>query len=149
MQEPQFVAIDAHDRYSQGGDPFGQDWVPAECDVSIRPGWFWHASESPKSAQTLLDIYYKSVGRNCLLLLNVPPNSSGLISDEDIQVLREFNKLRKSIFSHNVANSSAVSASSTRRGIVDSQFDSVNVLEEGMFGIKVSILMNYFKRHDK
>ncbi|XP_057479640.1 alpha-L-fucosidase 1-like [Actinidia eriantha] len=41
-------------RYSQGGDPYGHDWVPAECDVFIRPGWFWHASQSPKSAQTLL-----------------------------------------------------------------------------------------------
>ncbi|PSR86562.1 Alpha-L-fucosidase [Actinidia chinensis var. chinensis] len=124
---------DTDPKYSQEGDPFGQDWVPAECDVSIRPGWFWHASESPKSAQTLLDIYYKSVGRNCLLLLNVPPNSSGLISDEDIQVLQEFNKLRKSIFSHNLATSSAVWASSTRQGIVDSQFESVNVLEEGIY----------------
>lgn len=88
-----------HDRYSQGGDPFGHDWVPAECDVSIRSGWFWHASEVPKSARTLLDIYYKSVGRNCMFLLNVPPNSSGLVSDEDIHVLKEFTELRTSIFS--------------------------------------------------
>ena len=64
-------------RYSRCGDPFGEDWVPAECDVSIRPGWFWHASEKPKNATTLLDIYYKSVGRNCLLILNVPPIHQG------------------------------------------------------------------------
>ncbi|KAK7838067.1 alpha-l-fucosidase 1 [Quercus suber] len=48
-------------QYSRGGDPVGHDWVPAECDVSIRPGWFWHASEAPKSARNLLDIYYKSI----------------------------------------------------------------------------------------
>ncbi|KAF3447993.1 hypothetical protein FNV43_RR08701 [Rhamnella rubrinervis] len=59
-------------------------------DVSIRLDWFWHASEIPKSARTLLDLYNKSFSRNCLLLLNVPSNSSGLISAEDIQVLQEF-----------------------------------------------------------
>lgn len=119
-------------RYSRGGDPIGHDWVPAECDVSIRPGWFWHASEVPKSAITLLDIYYKSVGRNCLLLLNVPPNSSGLISPEDIKVLQEFTELRKSIFSHNLARNASLVASSTR-GVGDTRFDPYNVLEEGIY----------------
>ncbi|KAG9137213.1 hypothetical protein Leryth_027094 [Lithospermum erythrorhizon] len=120
-------------RYSGLGDPFGSDWVPPECDVSIRPGWFWHASEVPKSAMTLLDLYYKSVGRNCLFLLNVPPNSSGLISDEDIQVLQEFAKLRKAIFSNNLAKDSLLSASSTRGGKNYSQFSSQNVLKEGIY----------------
>lgn len=119
-------------QYSRRGDPNGHDWVPAECDVSIRPGWFWHASEHPKSAQTLLDIYYKSVGRNCLLLLNLPPNSSGLISQEDIQVLQDFIQLRTSIFSQNLAKTALLNASSTRGGINDSQFESYNVLQEGM-----------------
>ncbi|KAK4709248.1 hypothetical protein R3W88_030173 [Solanum pinnatisectum] len=50
-------------RYLSEGDALGHDWVPAECDVSIRTGWFWHASEKPKSAMTLLDLYYKSVSR--------------------------------------------------------------------------------------
>ncbi|KAJ9178060.1 hypothetical protein P3X46_009976 [Hevea brasiliensis] len=120
-------------KYLQGGDPSGHDWVPAECDVSIRPGWFWHASEIPKSAMRLLDIYYKSVGRNCLLLLNVPPNSSGLVSAEDIKVLQEFTELQKSIFSYNLAKNALLSASSTRGGIVDSRFDPNNVLEEGIY----------------
>ncbi|GAB2234346.1 hypothetical protein Droror1_Dr00003594 [Drosera rotundifolia] len=119
--------------YSQIGDPFGRDWVPAECDVSIRPGWFWHASESPKSALTLLDIYYKSVGRNCLLLLNVPPNSSGLISDEDVQVLQEFAELRIAIFSNNLAKHALVNTSSVRGGSSASHFGAQNVLEEGIF----------------
>lgn len=106
--------------------------MPAECDVSIRSGWFWHASESPKSALHLLDIYYKSVGRNCLFLLNVPPNSSGLISSEDIQVLQEFNKIRKSIFSLNLAENALITATSTRGG-VDSRFGSSNCIIEGMY----------------
>ncbi|CAK7332213.1 unnamed protein product [Dovyalis caffra] len=119
--------------YSQGGDPSGLDWVPAECDVSIRPGWFWHASEVPKSAIELLDIYYKSVGRNCLMLLNVPPNSSGLISAEDVQVLQEFFELRRSIFSYNLARKAILNPSSTRGGIGDSRFDPSNVFKEGIY----------------
>ncbi|XP_074307799.1 putative alpha-L-fucosidase 1 isoform X2 [Silene latifolia] len=119
-------------RYAREGDELGQEWVPAECDVSIRPGWFWHPSEAPKSAHTLLDIYYKSVGRNCLLLLNVPPNSSGLISPEDIQVLLEFSELLSSIFSKNLAERAMITASSTRGG-GDSLFDVSNVLEETIY----------------
>lgn len=107
--------------------------MPAECDVSIRPGWFWHPSEVPKSARTLLDIYYKSVGRNCQLLLNVPPNSSGLISAEDIQVLKEFSDLKKSIFSLNLAANALLTASSTRGRLQDSRFDPYNVLKEGIY----------------
>ncbi|XP_043702312.1 alpha-L-fucosidase 1-like [Telopea speciosissima] len=124
---------DTDPQYSRDGDPYGHDWVPAECDVSIRPGWFWHSSERPKSAITLLDIYYKSVGRNCLLLLNVPPNSSGLISDEDIQVLEEFTKIRHTIFSSNLAKNAILTANSRRGGISDSRFDPLHVLEEGIF----------------
>lgn len=117
------------DRYLKRGDPSGHDWVPGECDVSIRTGWFWHASDSPKSPRSLLEIYYNSVGRNCHLLLNVPPNTSGLISDEDILVLQEFNEMRKAIFSNNLAENGIPGASSTR-GL---QFSCYNVLEEGIY----------------
>ncbi|XP_066343640.1 lysine-specific histone demethylase 1 homolog 3-like [Miscanthus floridulus] len=119
--------------YSRSGDPFGQDWVPAECDVSIRPGWFWHASEKPKNATTLLDIYYKSVGRNCLLILNVPPNSSGLIANEDIQVLQEFTEIRRAIFSQNFAANASVTANSVRGGQDNLQFAPSKVLEDGIY----------------
>ncbi len=76
------------------GQEGGTDWVPAECDVSIRPGWFWRESENSKvkTVAQLLDIYYGSVGRGGTMLLNVPPNSDGLISDEDVTRLNEFNK---------------------------------------------------------
>nr|KYP51790.1 Putative alpha-L-fucosidase 1 [Cajanus cajan] len=120
-------------QYQREGDPFGPDWVPATCDVSIRPGWFWHDSELPKSARSLLEIYYKSVGRNCHLLLNVPPNTSGLISDEDIQVLQEFTELRRSIFSHNLAINAVINASSIRGGILETHFSPYNVLKEGIY----------------
>ncbi|KAK9079109.1 hypothetical protein SSX86_000779 [Deinandra increscens subsp. villosa] len=128
------AAIGATDpSYSQGGDPLGHDWVPPECDVSIRPGWFWHPSEHPKSATDLLELYYNSVGRNCLLLLNVPPNSSGLISEQDVKVLGEFSNLKRSIFSNNLARKATVSASSTRGGYNDTRFNSRSILEDGIF----------------
>jgi len=106
--------------------------VPALCDVSNKPGWFWHASEYPKSARKLLEIYYKFVGRNCKLLLNAPPNSSGHIYAEDIQVLRKFSKLRCSIFSHNLAASASLNSSSTRGGFRDTRCSPYKVLEDGI-----------------
>ncbi|KAF5751574.1 hypothetical protein HS088_TW02G00589 [Tripterygium wilfordii] len=119
-------------KYSQEGD-LGHDWVPPECDVSIRPGWFWQSSEVPKSAKTLLDIYYKSVGRNCILLLNVAPNSSGLISAEDTEVLQEFGEFWKAIFSHHLAENAIIYASSIPGGDRSSQFEPYNVLKEGIY----------------
>jgi len=69
-------------------------WYPAEVDVSIRPGWFWHASEDTlvKDASQLADIYLSSVGRNAVLLLNVPPDNRGLITDNDIKSLTDLKK---------------------------------------------------------
>ena len=66
-------------------------WYPAECDVSIRPGWFYHAREDEKvkSLAKLMEIYFASVGRNSVLLLNVPPDRRGLLADADVQRLGE------------------------------------------------------------
>ncbi|XP_062150980.1 alpha-L-fucosidase 1-like [Alnus glutinosa] len=102
--------------YLNTGDPKGTDWLPPECDVSIRAGWFWHKSESPKKLSELLEIYYNSVGRNCLLLLNVPPNSNGLISESDVHRLREFRAAIDTIFSTNLAENCFIKASSQRGG---------------------------------
>ncbi|WP_069467353.1 alpha-L-fucosidase, partial [Actinacidiphila rubida] len=65
-------------------------WFPAEADVSIRPGWFWHADEQPKTAEQLVSLYGTSVGRNAVLLLNVPPNTSGRVDDADVSELTRF-----------------------------------------------------------
>jgi alpha-L-fucosidase len=67
----------------------GTDWVPAECDVSIRPGWFYHASQDAqvKTADQLEEIWYRSVGQNANLILNVPPNRDGRIHENDIAAL--------------------------------------------------------------
>ncbi|MFC7309677.1 alpha-L-fucosidase [Streptomyces monticola] len=65
-------------------------WWPAECDVSIRPGWFYHEDQQPKSVDQLTDIWFRSVGRNSVLLLNIPPDKRGLLPDADVARLREF-----------------------------------------------------------
>lgn len=87
------------------GSPTGDSWVPPECDVSIRPGWFFHAEEDAKvkSANELLDLYEKSVGRNSLLLLNVPPDRRGHLADPDVKSLAEFGALRKRVYGRNLA----------------------------------------------
>jgi len=67
----------------------GELYVPPECDVSIRHGWFWAAHDEPKSLEHLLAIYYGSVGMGANLLLNLPPDVRGRIPDEDVARLRE------------------------------------------------------------
>lgn len=67
-------------------------WWPSEVDVSIRPGWFYHDSEQPKSLRHLAEIYLNSVGRNSVLLLNIPPDRRGLIADADVARLAELRK---------------------------------------------------------
>ncbi|MGW2007695.1 alpha-L-fucosidase [Streptomyces nigrescens] len=65
-------------------------WYPAEADVSLRPGWFHHPGERPKTPAQLMDLYEKSVGRNASLLLNVPPARDGRIAAEDVASLTAF-----------------------------------------------------------
>ena len=91
-------------------------WYPAETDVSIRPGWFYHAKEDDKvkSVAHLLDIYFSSVGYNSVLLLNLPPDRRGLIHENDVQRLGEFRQARDAIFDQNLALGAKAKASSVR-----------------------------------
>jgi alpha-L-fucosidase len=89
-------------------------WHPAECDVSIRPGWFYHSSEDSKvkSLATLADIYFKSVGRNSVLLLNIPPDRRGRIADADAARLKEFGAFVNQLNATDFVRTAALSASS-------------------------------------
>ena len=89
----------------QHGDPMGTVWRPAEADVSIRPGWFHHPVEDArvKSAQTLMNLYLRSVGRNAKLLLNVPPTREGVLHDTDVSCLMQFAERRRAAFAVDVA----------------------------------------------
>ena len=84
-------------------------WYPAEVDVSIRPGWFYHPNENDKlkPLEKLLDIYKKSVGGNSLLLLNIPPDTQGRIHKADCRLLEELGQAIKNIFSINLLKDNA------------------------------------------
>jgi alpha-L-fucosidase len=91
-------------KYLNTGDMNGKDWLPAETDVSIRKGWFYHESENStvKTPKELVDLYYKSVGRNSLLLLNIPPNREGLFDAADVASVLEFRKILNATFRDNL-----------------------------------------------
>ena len=112
------------------GDRPGSDWVPAECDVSIRPGWFYHAKEDAlvKSGPTLLDLYYSSVGRGASFLLNLAPDRRGRIAEPDVSSLREFRRLLDATFSKDYAQGARASAINTR-GNGDRRFAARNVID--------------------
>jgi len=99
-------------------------WYPGQVDVSIRPGWFYHAAEDDKvkSLEHLLDIYYTSVGGNAQLLLNIPPDKRGRIPENDVQRLRELGDRLRATFAHNLADGAKLSTpeSSYVDGISDS-----------------------------
>jgi alpha-L-fucosidase len=97
---------------------YSLSWYPSETDVSIRPGWFYHASQDTqvKSPSKLVDIYYSSVGRNSVLLLNVPPDTRGRISDSDVKSLLGMRKILDETFEVNIATGAAIRASSEARG---------------------------------
>lgn len=111
------------------GDRPGTNWVPAECDVSIRPGWFYHASEDDKvkSARDLVDLYYSSVGRGASLLMNLPPDRRGRIADNDARRLREMRRILDNTFSADLTRGASIRASNVRGG--DPRYSPRNVLD--------------------
>lgn len=98
-------------------------WYPAEVDVSIRPGWFYHAEEDAavKPAAELLDIYRKSVGRNAVLLLNIPPDRRGLFAEPDVEALAAFGEAVRQYYETDVPPSSPFNVLSLRENIESGQ----------------------------
>lgn len=98
------------------GNENGNSWIPAEVDVSIRPGWFYHAEEDSmvKSPEKLFDIYLTSVGRGSTLLLNVPPDKRGLIHENDVKALKSWRALIDQEFKTNLALNAKTEANSYR-----------------------------------
>ncbi|MCF7707867.1 MAG: alpha-L-fucosidase [Verrucomicrobia bacterium] len=100
------------------GNINGNKWVPAECDVSIRPGWFYHKSEDDevKSLEKLFDIYLNSTGNNSCLNLNVPPDRRGLLHENDVQRLREFSDYLNTAFNPNLLKPGLTTETGNTRG---------------------------------
>jgi alpha-L-fucosidase len=149
------------------GSEDGTSWIPAETDVSIRPGWFWHENENSKvkTAQQLFDLYLTSVGRGSVLLLNVPPDRAGLINEVDVRSLIEFRQLLDNEFRKNLAPASRISSESCRsdspdfipQNVADGNKDTYWATDDGItsgsleldFGttqvVKYVVLQEYIK----
>jgi len=119
-------------RYKElrGGHEDGTHWLPAEADVSIRPGWYYHASEDHqvKTLEELIDIYYKSVGRNASLLLNLPVDKRGLVHQLDQQQLMLLRTQLDKDFAENLAINAKIKASNVRGE--SENFDVPNVIDQ-------------------
>jgi len=102
--------------YNPMGTKGGANWVPAECDVPLRKGWFWHPEQSNqvKTPQQLFQLYLKSVGRGAALDLGLAPNTQGRLSPEDVESLKTFGAIVNQTFEFNLLNKAAVRASNSR-----------------------------------
>ena len=102
-------------------------WYPAEVNTSIRPGWFYHASEDDKvkSIDELLKVYYGSVGGNATFLLNIPPDKRGLIHETDAARLAEFGQVISKMFEENLATGAVVQGDET----MSDQYRAANILD--------------------
>ena len=100
----------------RSGNRNGDVWCPAEGDVSIRPGWFYHADQdnSVKTPGQLMDIYFSCIGRGGNLILNIPPDQRGLIHDNDVKALKGFHTLMEQTFGTDLAKPAKVTASNVR-----------------------------------
>ena len=124
----------------QYGHPDGSQWVPAECDVSIRPGWFYHPEEDDrvKSPDQLVDLYYRSVGHNATLLLNFPVDRRGLIHPVDSANAVRFHEMIQQQLKTNLVAGMTPKVSNERGGdfvasaLTDDNFDTYWATEDGI-----------------
>lgn len=116
-------------RYEEGqfGTRDGKYWIPAECDVSIRPGWFYHESENNRvrSVENLVNLYFKSVGHGASMLLNIPPSRKGTVYPTDSITLAQMGNYLQRLYAVNYATTAKVKASTVRSS--DQAFAPENV----------------------
>ena len=135
------------------GDENGINWIPAEADVSIRPGWYYHAREDHqvRPLEEMVDIYYASVGRGYNLLLNLPVDRRGLVHENDIKRLMELKKVIEADFAHNLVTDASITASNIRENhkffsaekTIDNDKNTYWATDEGV--TKASIDINFTK----
>ena len=117
LNKSDFAPGRADEKRLNSGDRPGTDWVPAECDVSIRPGWFYHEKEDSKvrTPQNLLDLYFSSAGRGASFLLNLPVDRRGQIHANDVESLVAFRKLLDRTFAYDLARRALITTDAQGR----------------------------------
>ncbi|HEY0298509.1 MAG TPA: alpha-L-fucosidase [Arachidicoccus sp.] len=112
----------------------GKFWMPLECDVPLRPGFFYHESQEgeEKSASQLFDIYVHSAGRSGNMNLGLAPDKDGQLSKLDVTALKNFGELLRQTFSHNLAEGSRIKASNIR-GNDAKKFAAANLLDKDIY----------------
>lgn len=113
----------------QTGVREGLYWTPAEADARLRDGWFYHADETSKTAEALMDMYLSSVGRSVNLLLDVPPDTTGRIPESDVNILLEFKALRDAFLNRAVLVPGLEVNASSVRGGNPTAYGPANVLD--------------------
>ena len=123
-------------------------WKPAETDVSIRPGWFWHKKENRqvKTVKELSDLYLRTVGGNSTLLLNIPPDADGLFSSTDVQRLGQLGDTIRAVFAENLAKDAVFTASAddgvhTADNLREDSYDACFKTNDGDNTVTVSVKM--------
>lgn len=108
----------------------GRYWIPAECDVPLRSGWYYHASQdnTVKSPAQLFDIYFKSIGRGAALDIGIAPDKRGILNEKDVASLKGFGRLLKETFSNNLFEAAVIQASNVRSGD-NGRFGPANLLD--------------------
>ena len=109
----------------------GKFWIPGECDVSIRPHWFYRASDDGRvrTPKNLVNLYFASVGRGASFLLNLAPDKRGQLHPNDRYSLETYGKVIREMFSKNFAAGSRASASVTRKAGAGENFSAEQVLD--------------------
>ena len=129
------------------GHENGDRWIPAESDVPLRRGWYWHDNENPKPLKQLIDIYFASVGRNSSLNFGLAPDKRGLLADEDVDRLKELGDYIRATFKKDFSlNCNAVSNQTRGQGkqfaasnVTDGNYDTYWATDDGVLKGSIEI----------
>ncbi|GAA0877873.1 alpha-L-fucosidase [Algoriphagus jejuensis] len=115
MRDSVYAGMPGFEKWAPGQEN-GTHWIPAESDVSIRPGWYYHKYEDHKvrTLPELMEIYYKSIGQNSSLLINFPVDTRGLIHENDEAAILKMAAKVKEDFAVNLAKEGRFGASVDR-----------------------------------
>ena len=152
-----------YEDYLAHGDRNGDSWCPAECDFSIQQigdhnGWFYGAGDSRKTARELMRLYYESVGRNGVFLMNVPPSDQGVIDSKEVKIIEEFTTMRNAVLATNLADGATASSTAVRGGytegygaqhLLDNKYDTYFATDDNVTTADIDIVLDGSKTFNR